>query len=481
MKIKISRNFIVPLTIDTVIMAGCYYFSYLIRFDFTIPDWAVIRFSNTLAYVLIFKFLCLYFFDVYRGMWRYTSLNDLFDIVKSTTAATMLTIVIILFVTRFEKVSRSVFIIDWCLTVMGLIAVRVITRLCFEEFTRDVGFKSFVSAFQKIFNKKAAQKGRGMVIVGAGDLGQRICREFKENPNVTSYVIGFLDDDVAKIGRKIHGVPVLSSIDDLVHTTKLWHVDEVIIAISNAGAERMRQIVALCRQSDVDFKTFPDMGEVIDGKISIKAIRDVEYRDLLGREPVKLDRDQIGNYLGKKTVIVTGAGGSIGTGLCRQICRYHPNKIILFERAESPLYEIDLELKKNFSKVNIAPVLGDIQNQNELDKVFKEHGPNIVFHAAAYKHVPMLENHPWKAVENNVTGTCNLIRAARKFDCERFVFVSTDKAVNPTNVMGQASGYQSSWCSRKTRIKKIISGSSQSGLEMSLAVSEVLFPCLKNR
>jgi len=280
-----------------------------------------------------------------------------------------------------------------------------------------------------------------MVIIGAGDCGQRICREFKENPNVKSHVIGFLDDDQNKIGRKIHGVPVLNSIDNLEDTIKSKYVDEVIIAIPNANAGRMRQIVTLCRQAGVEFKTVPDMGELIDGKITLNAIRNVEYRDLLGRQPVSLDQERIGDYLGHKIVLVTGAGGSIGIGLCRQICRYKPEQLILFERAESPLFEIDLELKKNFPDIDVVPILGDIQNPGEVVRIFSQYRPEIVFHAAAYKHVPMLEVHPWKAVENNIVGTCNLIEAARTFQCERFVFVSTDKAVNPTNVMGASKRF----------------------------------------
>jgi FlaA1/EpsC-like NDP-sugar epimerase len=248
--------------------------------------------------------------------------------------------------------------------------------------------------------------------------------------------VGFLDDDIAKIGRKIHGVSVLNIIDELEHTAESTEVSDVIIAIPSANAKRMRHIVDLCKKADVNFKTVPNMGELIDGKISISAIRNVEYRDLLGRDPVNLDKKEIGNYLGNKRVLVTGAGGSIGTGLCRQICRYSPEKIILFERAESPLYEIDLELKKSFPGVGVVPVLGDIQNKEELYKIFKQTKPDIVFHAAAYKHVPMLEIHPWKAVENNIAGTENLVEIAHSFNCEKFVFVSTDKAVNPTNVMG---------------------------------------------
>jgi len=441
MKIKLSRNFLLTLVVDILILAGSYYMGHLIRYDFDLPDWVRQRFFETFAYVLMFKLICFYFFDVYRGMWRYTSLKDILDIVKASILATIFIIVCVLFATRFEYFSRSVFVIDWCFTVIGLTTVRVFTRLCFEEFSGKVGMAAMSFALKKIFSKKLGQIGRGMVIIGAGDCGQRICREFKENPNVKSHVIGFLDDDKNKIGRKIHGVSVLNSIDNLEHTIRSKYVDEVIIAIPNASAMRMRQIVTLCRQVGVEFKTVPDMGELIDGKITLNAIRNVEYRDLLGRQPVSLDQESIGDYLGGKTVMVTGAGGSIGIGLCRQICRYKPKQLILFERAESPLFEIDLELKKNFPDIDVVPILGNIQNQEEVIRIFSQYRPEIVFHAAAYKHVPMLEVHPWKAVENNIFGTCNLIEAARTFQCERFVFVSTDKAVNPTNVMGASKRF----------------------------------------
>ena len=441
MKIKLSRNLLLTLAVDLLILTVSYYMAHLIRYDFNIPEWASQRFFETSAYVLVFKLICFYLFDVYRGMWRYTSLKDIIDIVKASALATISIIVIVLFATRFEHFSRSVFVIDWCFTVIGLTSIRMFTRLCFEEFSGDVGLAAIRFALKKIFSRKLGQIGRGMVIIGAGDCGQRICREFKENPNVKSHVIGFLDDDQNKIGRKIHGVPVLNSIDNLEDTIKSKYVDEVIIAIPNASAGRMRQIVTLCRQAGVEFKTVPDMGELIDGKITLNAIRNVEYRDLLGRQPVSLDQERIGDYLGHKIVLVTGAGGSIGIGLCRQICRYKPEQLILFERAESPLFEIDLELKKNFPDIDVVPILGDIQNPGEVVRIFSQYRPEIVFHAAAYKHVPMLEVHPWKAVENNIVGTCNLIEAARTFQCERFVFVSTDKAVNPTNVMGASKRF----------------------------------------
>jgi FlaA1/EpsC-like NDP-sugar epimerase len=212
--------------------------------------------------------------------------------------------------------------------------------------------------------------------------------------------------------------------------------DESLIAIPSAQGEEMRRIVALCKSSGLPFKTVPGYGELIDGRVSIKAIRDVAYRDLLGRESIQLDEEGIGAYIQDQTLLVTGAGGSIGSELCRQICRFKPSKIVLFERAESPLYDIELELKGNFSGIDIIPVLGDIQDRMQLQNTFQSHLPQTVFHAAAYKHVPMLEIQPWEAVENNILGTANLIDTVHSFNVDRFVFVSTDKAVRPTNVMG---------------------------------------------
>jgi FlaA1/EpsC-like NDP-sugar epimerase len=435
MKTKVTRNLLVILLLDALLLLGSFYLSHLIRFDFNPPDWAMVRFRQFLPVVVVLKLVCFYWLGLYKGMWRYTGMADLINVIKAATVASLGLIVVVLYETRFDMVSRSVFVIDWGLTLMLIIGVRVFIRLCFENFTREFRISDLRQIVSSIFGEKN-KKGRAMLIIGAGDCGEKICRQFRENPSVQSHVTGFLDDDKSKTGRRIHGVPVLGTIDDIETIAPGMGIEDVIIAIPSAGSGRMRQIVDLCKKADVNFKIIPDMGELIDGRIDISAIRNVEYRDLLGREPVRLDKEKIGKYLNQRTVLVTGAGGSIGTGLCRQICRFSPKKIILLERAESPLYEIDLELKKNFTRVEVVPMLADIQDKMELAGIFSRFQPEIVFHAAAYKHVPMLENHPWKAVENNIFGTRNLVAAARDSGCERFVFVSTDKAVNPTNVMG---------------------------------------------
>ena len=435
MKVRFYRNFFLVLSIDIILICCSFYFSYLIRFDFIIPEWAWDGFIDIIPFVLIVKLFCFYFFDLYRGMWRYTSLNDLMNIGKATLVSTLCIIVLVLYINRFKGVSRSVFIIDWCLTIIFIMGLRVFTRLCFAQFAETIGYKDLKDTILQMLRINRKQ-GKGVLIIGAGDCGEMICREFRENASIQSHVIGFLDDDISKTGRKIHGISVLGRTDDLDRIIDSTGAEEIIIAIPSASAERMRQIVSSCKAVDINFKTVPDMGELIDGKIKISSIRNVEYRDLLGRKPVQLNKLEIGKYLGDKVILVTGAAGSIGTGLCRQICRYLPKRVILFERAESPLYELDLELKKNFSNIEIIPVLGDIQNKKELYKTFELYVPNIIFHAAAYKHVPMLENHPWKAVENNVFGTKNLVEISDRFRCEKFVFVSTDKAVNPFNIMG---------------------------------------------
>jgi FlaA1/EpsC-like NDP-sugar epimerase len=229
---------------------------------------------------------------------------------------------------------------------------------------------------------------------------------------------------------------VVGKVRDIKYIAEKVGADEALIAISSATSEQMRAIVAHCKESGIVYNTIPSMGELINGNVTVNSIREVAYRDLLGRKDIKLDETKIGESMEDKIVMVTGAGGSIGSELCRQICKFKPKRILLFERSESPLYEVDLELRNLFKGVEIVPLLADIQNMQQLDMAFSNYKPEIVFHAAAYKHVPMLEHHSWKAVRNNIIGTFNISECATKYDIDRFVFVSTDKAVRPTNVMG---------------------------------------------
>jgi FlaA1/EpsC-like NDP-sugar epimerase len=429
---RVSKNFFIILISDAFLVVFSLYLAHFLRFDFSIPAYVMEELVRVTPFVLGLKLLVFYFFDLYRGMWRYTSLADLNSIVKAASVATVCIIVFILYMTRFQDMSRAVFLMDWCFTIIFITGLRLGTRLAFEKTGNGQGLFSAIYGMVKRKN----QAGVPVLIIGAGNCGEKIFREIRSNATVPYQVIGFLDDDQRKLGRKIHGVQVLATVETLEKVVDITGAKEIIIAIPTASAERMRQIIMLCKECGVDFKTVPSMGELINGRVTVSSLRNVEYRDLLGREQVMLDREKIGNYLGNKIVLITGAAGSIGKGLCHQIGGYGPGTIILFEKAESPLYELDLELKHEFPDTRIVPVLGDVSHYCDLEALFHAFSPEIVFHAAAYKHVPMLENHPWKAIETNVVGTENVICAALKYHCKRFVFVSTDKAVNPTNVMG---------------------------------------------
>ena len=431
-----DKNFLLILGIDIILLACALYFSNLVRFDFTIPEEHWVAFKWILPFVLVIKIISFYFLDLYRGMWRFTSIADLLNIIKATTISFFLIICLILFSpARFLGFSRSVFVIDWCFTILLIAGFRLSVRIYFVHQSEEKLRLIHIWKVLSLSNKKRSDSKR-LLIIGAGDCGEKIYREIRDNHQLQYDVVGFLDDNSVKFGKKIHGVPVLGYIKDISMVSEKVSADEALIAIPSANAQQIRNIVAKCRESDIKFKTIPGMGELIDGKVTINAIREVDYRDLLGREVIKLDEEGIGGYLKGQSVLVTGAGGSIGSELCRQICRFQPNQIILLERAESPLCEIELELKKNHNEINVVPLLADIQDNYQLKKAFETFKPQTVFHAAAYKHVPMLESQPWKAIENNIQGTINVATVANKFNVDRFVFVSTDKAVRPANVMG---------------------------------------------
>lgn len=386
--------------------------------------------------VLVIKLAIFYCFDVYRGMWRFTSINDLFNIIKASSISTLIIIFLILFSpSRFIGFPRSVFVVDWCLTILFIAGFRLAIRVYFVHLSENDSWVEALSILWRLLTRKKVEQ-KNFLIVGAGYCGEKLYREIRDNVSLHYNVVGYVDDDPAKIGMRIHGLPVFGPIKDIKSAANKVNANEILIAVPSANSRQMRSIIEHCEKCGIVFKTIPGMGELINGKVTVNAIREIAYQDLLGREIIRLDEEKIGTLLQKQIALVTGAGGSIGSELCRQICRFQPEKICLFERAESPLHAIELELKQNFKKVEVVPILADIQDENQLIKAFEVHRPSIVFHAAAYKHVPMLEMQPWRAIDNNVLGTKNLIDISVACGVARFVFVSTDKAVRPANVMG---------------------------------------------
>ena len=430
-----SRNSYIIIATDIFLIATAYIGAFLLRFNFNLDDPQVIySIKQTILIVILVKMFFFYFFNLYRGMWRYTGIVDLLNLIKAATFSSLLITFAIFQMRVFSP--RSIVIIDWCLTVILVGGLRLFIRWYHWQSSKNGESDNLNPWSQLLSGIKRNPKAKRLLIIGAGDAGERLLRGIRASSRMNYEPIGFLDDDPKKANKLLHGVPVLGDTTILTEIAARYNVNEVLIAIPFATHKKMRQIVDDCKKAGVDFKIVPTLTEIIDGKISINSVREVAYRDLLGREPVKLDEEQIVNSLVGKNILVTGAAGSIGSELCRQIAKFRPKHLILFERAESPLYDLEIELNHHFPDLPVTPILGDIQNTEELFKTFSSYHPEVIFHAAAYKHVPMMERHPWEAIKNNIGGTRNLLQIAERFRTERFVLVSTDKAVNPTSVMG---------------------------------------------
>ncbi len=424
-----NRHFYVILICDLVLFAAALFGAYMCRFDF---DPAKVNFKQVirlLPLIIPLKFVIFYAFGLYAGMWRYTSQKDLYNLIKAAALSSLIIFAVIVFVYRFEGFSRGVFVFDGILTLFFTGGIRLFIRMLYEKGfygkSRSVGSESYGS-----------QKEKRTLLIGAGDAGEKTFREIANNPSLSSRVIGFVDDAPSKKGRSIHGVPVLGKTEELPQIAGKSRAEELIIAIPSASGEKMRKIVEKCEDTGLPFKTLPGLGEIIDGRVSVKDLRDVDYSDLLGREPVELNIEKIKGYLHNQTVLVTGPGGSIGSELCRQIARHHPKQIILLDASEPNLYDIQMELEHEVEYLTYVPVLGSVQEAELIARVMERYHPQVVFHAAAYKHVPMLESNPWQAVWNNVQGTRNIMSAAVEGGVDKFILVSSDKAVRPTNVMG---------------------------------------------
>ena len=442
----LRKNIWLFLSTDIFIIGASLYLSYALRFDFAIPS----HYFNDLGYVFIIllfsKISSFLFFKLYKGMWRFTSISDLINVLKSTFIASLFSISVILLVLGSNAVPRTVLLIDYMLTTIGIAAVRASVRIYSTKFVVGNGRNK-----QK--NKSTSKIKTRLLLLGAGSSGEKIIREVKENPSSTYRIMGLLDDDSNKIGTTIHSIPILGKIEDL-HTISTSY-DEILICIPTATNTQMRSIVAQCKVVRKPYRTIPTVYELIDKQISINTIREVSMADLLGRQEVNLDRSSISNYIYGKRVLVTGAGGSIGSELVKQCLGYSPDLLLLFDQSEHNLFNIDNYCKEIRNSTGIHPILGDIRDKSMVNSVFNSFQPHVVLHAAAYKHVPMQENNPWEAVITNIQGTLNVMEACENNDVDRFVLVSTDKAVNPTNIMGATKRVSEILIQSKTKNSKV--------------------------
>jgi len=398
----------------------------ILRFELSSLFFAYLPFAYwMIAVALVVKPIVYYFFGLYRRMWMYASVEELkLIIIAVSTASVIVALVMLILFTRgfLPGYLRSVFVIDWLLSLAMVGGLRFTFR--------------FLAETRRRFGELQAGRVKRVLIVGAGDAGALVVKELQKNPQLNLIPVGFLDDNPIKQKQQIHGVPVVGTINEMTRWLEKLRVDEVIIAIPSAPGRVVRMVADVARLKGIPFRTMPGIYELLGGKVSVSRLREVDITDLLRRQPTRIKEEWINEVLADKVILVTGAGGSIGRELCRQIARYNPAELIMLGHGENSIFEGLLELKDHFPSLTIRPVIADVRDRMRLNQVFSQYHPQIVFHAAAHKHVSLMEVNVEEAVTNNILGTKNLVDLAVQHRVERLVMISSDKAVRPANVMG---------------------------------------------
>lgn len=396
-----------------------YYLSFALRFNFEIPreHWAL--FLATYPLLIVIKMTIFFRAGQLRSAWRYFGSRDVIDLVKVSALTSLIGAILIYTLWLRHGFSRSIMISDLILTMMIVGGVRFAYRMSRE--------------LNATWKKKSGIK---IGIIGAGDTGEHLLRELNKHKLLNYKPMAFFDDNLGKIGISISGVHVYGPLNRIKEYVDKLDIEMLFIAVPSANKTQMKRIIEICGETNCEIKTIPGIDQLIDGQVTISALRDVSIEDLLGRDPVKLDMAAISGYLAGKSVLVTGAAGSIGSEICRQVLGFNPRKLILFDQAETGIFEINNELTALNSQAEILPYVSDICDLQRIESVIREHTPQVVFHAAAYKHVPLMEFNPNEAIKNNVLGTKIVADLSATYKVERFVFISTDKAVNPKSVMG---------------------------------------------
>jgi FlaA1/EpsC-like NDP-sugar epimerase len=409
--------------VDAVLLGAAYYLAYVLRFDDGIPARYEDLLGDTIVFAVVTKLVIFAAFGLYSKLWRFVDQRDFESIVKAVVVSSFV-LIAALFLLSFgrDDPPRGVIALDFLLTLAFVTGSRFVVRGLFERPARGM------------LLERAA---REVLIVGAGNGGQQVAGELRRNPALQSAPIGYVDDDPRKQGMRIAGHKVLGTTNELPRVLDDTEPDEVIIAIPSAPGILRQRVVTACRARGIPVRTLPTTFELLSGGVNLmRQVRPVRVEDVLGREPVRVEIDRVGAYLRGRVVLVTGAGGSIGAELCRQIARVGPKRLVMMENAENALFEVRRELEEERHFTRAAPVLGDCKDATRTREVFDEQRPSVVFHAAAYKHVPLMEENPVEAVRNNAVATRIVAAAAGEAGVERFLLVSTDKAVSPATVMG---------------------------------------------
>lgn len=419
--------------LDSVVFAAAFFCAYLLRFGWPIPEAHIPAFQASLPIVLVVKLLVFLGFGAYATLWRYASINEAMRLIRAALAAS-LALIAIWYVINI-RVPAGVVFLDFMLSVLLCGIGRMGPRLARERLNPTV-LEGMPRTLRRLVAPEIRGPERRILIVGAGDAGETLVREMCRNERIGYLPIGFVDDNPAKKGLRIHGLKVRGGREDIPRLVAQHGVDEILIAIPSATAEVIRPIAEICRATGAKLKILPDLASLVHGPPRMADVRDLRIDDLLGRPRIELNTDEVSAYVKGRRVLVTGAGGSIGSELCRQILRFNPQMIILLGRGENSIFAIYQEIAPRRGDTRLVEVIGDVINKRKLHGVFERYQPEIVFHAGADKHVPLMELNPDEAVLNNVLGTRNIIEVCEDFGAERLVCISTDKAVGPTSIMG---------------------------------------------
>ncbi len=433
---RFIRTRLLQVTVDAATICLAFAVAYAIRFDGQIPEVYRKQFVLVLPYLLILRISLFNGFGVYRLIWRYVTMRDLPRFAVATACGSAVLVAARFLVgpvsefvglvvnARHATVPWGVIALEFVLSSVGIVATRALWRLTTEEIRR------------KTREPNNATAGTRALLIGAGAAGVMLAREFKSRLDTGLKIAGFVDDNPDKNGKIVHGIPVLGTTDQLPSLSRKHRADLAIIAIGNASATAVRRIVDLAESTSMRVQMIPELDDIITGRVAISKLRDVDIEDLLGREPVNLDTASIEEFVTDKTILVTGGGGSIGSEICRQVSRFRPKCLYLLDQAENAVFVVHRELIETFPGIEIIPLIANVTERERMREVFVQTQPDVVFHAAAHKHVPLMEANPGEAIRNNVGGSRVVADLAHEFVAEAFVMISTDKAVNPTSVMG---------------------------------------------
>ncbi|PAB59415.1 nucleoside-diphosphate sugar epimerase [Anaeromicrobium sediminis] len=390
-----------------------------LRFDFIIPSIYIQNYLNHIILTNIIVILCYYKMGLYCSIWRYASIEELGRVIISALIGTMS--LFFVFGYYHTNMMTGFYIIFYLVNVLSIGGIR---------FTYRIGRRIKSKLYPK------GLKRNNVLVIGAGKAGSIMIKEIKNNPDISKRAVAIIDDDKSKHNRKIHGVPVVGGRESIKETIRKMHIDEIVIAIPSASKQVIKEIFDICSSTKCKLKTLPGIYELINGEVNVQKIRDVRIEDLLGREQIEVDLKEICEYIEDEVILVTGGGGSIGSELCRQISKFKPKKLLILDIYENNAYDIQNELIRNNKDLDLEVIIASVRDRKRLENIFDEYRPKVVFHAAAHKHVPLMEHNPTEAIKNNVFGTRNVAELSDEYGVKRFVLISTDKAVNPTNIMG---------------------------------------------